>query len=50
MNLARAELHVGIGALLDRLPGLALDPNDEDPVVAGYAFRGPHRLPVVFGG
>ena len=50
VNLARAELHVGIGALLDRLPGLALDPNDEEPVVAGYAFRGPHRLPVVFGG
>jgi cytochrome P450 len=50
VNLARAELHVGIGALLDRLPGLALDPDDEEPVVAGYAFRGPHRLPVVFGG
>jgi cytochrome P450 len=50
VNLARVELHVGLGALLDRLPGLALDPNDEEPVVAGYAFRGPHRLPVVFGG
>jgi cytochrome P450 len=49
VNLARAELHVGLGALLDRLPGLALDPDDEDPVVAGYAFRGPRRLPVVFG-
>jgi cytochrome P450 len=50
VNLARAELHAGLGALLDRLPGLALDPDDEVPVVAGYAFRGPHRLPVVFGG
>jgi cytochrome P450 len=50
VNLARAELHIGLGALLDRLPGLALDPNDDEPVVAGYAFRGPHRLPVVFGG
>jgi cytochrome P450 len=50
VNLARAELHVGLGALLDRLPGLRLDPDDEEPVVAGYAFRGPHRLPVVFGG
>ena len=50
VNLARTELHTGLGALLDRLPGLALDPDDEEPVVAGYAFRGPHRLPVVFGG
>jgi len=50
VNLARAELHVGLGALLDRLPGLALDPDDAEPVVAGYAFRGPQRLPVVFDG
>ena len=49
VNLARAELHVGLRALLDRLPGLALDPTDDEPVVAGYAFRGPARLPVVFG-
>jgi len=49
VNLARAELHVGLGALLDRLPGLALDPNADEPVVAGYAFRGPKQLPVVFG-
>jgi cytochrome P450 len=49
VNLARAELHAGVGALLDRLPGLALDPDGEEPVIAGYAFRGPHRLPVVFG-
>jgi len=49
VNLARAELHIGLGALLDRLPDLALDPNDDEPVIAGYAFRGPHRLPVVFG-
>jgi cytochrome P450 len=48
MHLARLELRVGLGALLDRLPGLRLDP-DADPVhVEGLAFRSPPRLPVLF--
>jgi hypothetical protein len=39
---------VGLGAILDRLPGLRLDP-DADPVqVEGLAFRSPPRLPVLF--
>ena len=48
MHLARLELSVGLGTLLDRLPGLRLDPEEELPEIAGYAFRGPERLPVVF--
>jgi cytochrome P450 len=48
MHLARLELRVGLGAILDRLPGLRLDP-DADPVhVEGLAFRSPPRLPVLF--
>lgn len=49
MHLARLELDVGINAVLDRLPGLRLDPDAPAPVVTGYAFRGPSALPVVFG-
>lgn len=48
MHLARVELEVGINAVLDRLPDLRLDPEAPAPVVAGYAFRGPPSLPVVF--
>lgn len=48
MHLARLELEVGVGCILDRLPGLRLDPAAEPPRVAGYAFRGPATLPVVF--
>ena len=48
MHLARMELEVGINAVLDRLPNLRLDPDAEHPVISGYAFRGPLRLPVLF--
>ena len=48
MHLARLELELGIGAVLDRLPDLRLDPDRPPPDVAGYAFRGPATLPVVF--
>jgi cytochrome P450 len=48
MHLARLELRVGIGAVLERLPGLRLDPSEPTPTVAGIAFRGPGRLPVLF--
>jgi cytochrome P450 len=48
MHLARLELRVGLDALIERLPGLRLDP-DADPVdIEGLAFRSPPRLPVVF--
>ena len=48
MHLARMELEVGINAVLDRLPNLRLDPDAEPPTIAGYAFRGPQELPVLF--
>jgi cytochrome P450 len=49
MHLARLELRVGLGTILDRLPGLRLDPEGAaDAVVEGYAFRGPRALPVLF--
>ena len=48
MHLARLELSVGLETLLDRLPNLRLDPDEEPPDIVGYAFRGPERLPVVF--
>jgi cytochrome P450 len=48
MHLARLELRVGLGAILDRLPNLRLDPDAPAPVIEGYAFRGPNALPVLF--
>jgi cytochrome P450 len=49
MHLARLELRVGLDRILDRLPNLRFDPDRSDePVIEGYAFRGPSSLPVVF--
>ena len=49
MHLARLELRVGLDRVLDRLPDLRFDPDRTDePVIEGYAFRGPSSLPVVF--
>jgi cytochrome P450 len=49
MHLARMELRVGLGALLERLVGLQLDPEAAGQVrIRGMAFRSPPRLPVVF--
>jgi len=48
MHLARLELEIGIGAVLERLPGLRLDPSEPAPAVVGTAFRGPERLPVLY--
>jgi cytochrome P450 len=41
MHLARLEAHTALGRLLDRLPGLRLDPAHEAPVVRGLVFRKP---------
>lgn len=49
MHLARAEMTVAIGALLDRLPNLRLDPDAEPPRPVGFYERGMTAIPVVFG-
>jgi cytochrome P450 len=45
--LARLEARIALDSLLDRLPGLRLDPRETSRVV-GLAFRSPDRLPVLF--
>jgi cytochrome P450 len=49
-HVARAEITHGIGALLDRLPGLRLDPDAPQPRIIGLYERGPDTVPVRFGG
>ncbi len=49
MHVARAEMTVGIGALLDRLPNLRLHPEVEPPRFIGMYERGATAIPVVFG-
>jgi cytochrome P450 len=49
MHLARMETRVAVNRLLDRLADLRLDPGpDDDPHIAGLAFRSPVSLPVSF--
>ncbi len=50
MHLARLELVAGLEIILGSLPNLRFDPDDvgPTPVIEGYAFRGPTRLPVAF--
>jgi len=49
MHVARAEMAVGIGALLDRLPDLRLDPDAPSPELVGFYERGVTEIPVIFG-
>ncbi len=49
MHVARAEIHTGINALLDRLPDLRLDPEAEPPRYIGFYERGATAIPVLFG-
>jgi cytochrome P450 len=49
MHVARAEMLTGIGALLDRLPNLRLDPDVAPPRIIGMYERGPTELQVLFG-
>jgi len=48
MHVARAEMNIGISALLDRLPNLRLDPDAEAPRYIGFYERGATAIPVVF--
>lgn len=48
MHLARLESTAIFEALLDRLPGLRLDPEAPTPYVAGTFFRSPPHLEVVW--
>ena len=49
MHVARAEMHTAINALLDRLPDLRLDPDEDPPEIIGMYERGPTAVPVVWG-
>ncbi len=49
MHVAKAEMATGIGALLDRLPNLRLDPDAPPPRVIGLYERGATEIPVLFG-
>jgi cytochrome P450 len=48
MHLARMETRVVLQAVLDRLPGLRLDPAAPDVHITGAGFRSPRALPVLF--
>ena len=47
-HVARAEMVSSIGALLDRLPNLRLDPDAEPPSIIGLYERGPTHIPVLW--
>jgi cytochrome P450 len=49
MHVARAEMMVGIGAVLDRLPNLRLDHDADPPRIVGMYERGATAIPVLFG-
>jgi len=48
MHVAKAEITTAIGALLDRLPGLRLDPDAEPPRYIGMYERGVTEIAVLF--
>jgi len=48
MHLARLQIREAIAALLDRLPGLRIDPAFAPPVIKGFHFRAPPELRVLF--
>ena len=48
MHLARMETAVLLNAVLDRLPGLRLDPDADPPAITGMTFRAPAAIPVLF--
>jgi cytochrome P450 len=48
LHLARMETRVVVGRILDRLPGMRIDPDAEPPYITGMTFRAPNALPVAF--
>ena len=48
MHLARMETAILLDAVLDRLPGIRLAPEGQDPHVHGIIFRSPTCIPVNF--
>jgi len=48
MHLARLELRIAVDAVLERLPGLRLDPAHPPPEIKGLPFRSPQALHVLF--
>ncbi len=48
MHLARMETRVALDAVLERLPGLALDADEPAPKIVGTFFRSPDALPARF--
>jgi cytochrome P450 len=48
MHVARAEITTAVGALVDRLPNLRLDPEAEQPNVIGLYERGPSEINVLW--
>ena len=49
MHLARLEAHTAVGRVLERLPGLRLDPL-APAAPRGLVFRKPPTLRVIWGG
>ena len=49
MHLARMEMRVAVGAVLDRLDDVRLAPDAEDVHIPGARYRPPTSLPVLFG-
>ena len=49
LHLARMETKALLTQVLDRLPGLRLDPAVEPPTITGMVFRAPSSIPVVWG-
>jgi cytochrome P450 len=49
MHVARAEMTVAVNALLDRLPNLRLDPDEEPPQIIGMYERGATAISVLWG-
>jgi cytochrome P450 len=48
MHVARAEITTAVGALIDRLPNMRLDPEAEQPKVIGLYERGPNEINVLW--